>query len=295
MDVPSDTCVLIADHGIGDHYIVAGFAEAVARQHRVRIRVAGRRDLRFVADLFPAVDFYLDMPPQVNGQSLSADNVTGGRFFYAHFPQFELMRAVGYKDFHFLDAYRCRLQLPAEAQLSAARLPNANELDRARHWLEQHQATPGRTVILNIDARSISPDFPNADFWTTVADELRTHGYEPLVNQGPQTEVPIGLNSASIPLAEYRAIAMAAGRICSLRCGVSDLICDLPCPQVVVYPDIDYWGGPLLRGTGFTGFDLSQPPLEILARRENSELDARTIGRHFAEHAASLDAIVGVA
>ena len=32
MNAPANVCILVAQYGIGDHYIVAGFAEAVARQ-----------------------------------------------------------------------------------------------------------------------------------------------------------------------------------------------------------------------------------------------------------------------
>lgn len=286
MKVPPGICVLIADQGIGDYYISAGFAAAVARTHGVRTWLAGRPDLAFVADLYPAVERYLEWPRNLRAEAVSAFNVTSGGFFFAHFPQLELVRAIGFKDFHFLDAYRCRLGLLPEAQLTRPAPPREDELVRAREFLTNLEAPVGRTVILNLDARSFATDYVNGSYWTLIAGALRTAGLHPLVNAGPRTIVPPGLASVDIPLADFRAITLAAGGICSLRSGISDLVCDLSCPQVVVYPDLKFGGGPLLKGTSFTGFGLDQPPLEVLARRGHANADAREIVAHLTQPSA---------
>ena len=65
-----------------------------------------------------------------------------------------------------------------------------------------------------------------------------------------------------------------------MRSGVSDLVGNLPVPQVVVFPDFDYLGGPLIRGTTLTKFGLASPPLEILARKGRVQEDVRQISQH---------------
>jgi hypothetical protein len=282
MNAPSDVCILVAQHGICDHYIVAGFAEAVARKHKVKVWMAGRRDLAFVADLFPAVQRYIHWPDHMCAESIMTEIPRGGRYFFAHFPRMDLVRAVGFKDFHFLDAYRVRLSLPEEAELSPARQPNAEEIDRARAFLAKHNCPEGRTIILNIDARTTALGGVDPRYWPLLAAAFRVQGLHPLVNKGPTTLVAEGMRGASFTLAEYRAIVMAAGGICSVRSGVSDLVAGLPVPQVVVYPDANYLGGPLIRGTTLTKFGLAQPPFEILARRGNVQNDVRLISEHLA-------------
>ena len=112
MNVPPGRCVLIGDQGISDYYIAAGFAAAAARTHGVRIWLAGRPNLAFVADLYPAVERYLAWPRNLRAEAVSAFNAISGAFFFAHFPRSEDVRAIGLKDFHFLNAHRCRLVLP---------------------------------------------------------------------------------------------------------------------------------------------------------------------------------------
>lgn len=282
MKAPPDVCVLVAKHGIGDHYIVGGFAEAVAQRHGIKVWLAGRLDLAFVADLFPAVHRYIHWPDHMNAETIMTPRPEGGRYYFAHFPRMDLVRAVGFKDFHFLDAYRVRLFLGEDAPLSAARQPTGEELARARTFLAKHNCPAGRTVILNIDARTTALGGVDPRYWPLLAAAFRVQGLHPLINQGPTTEISEGLHGAPFSLAEYRAIVMAAGAICSVRSGVSDLVSNLPVPQVVVYPDAIYLGGPLIRGTTLTKFDLSHAPLEVLARKGHVQDDVRLISRHIA-------------
>jgi len=281
MIAPAEVCVLVAQHGIGDHYIVAGFAEAVARKHQTKVWLAGRPDLAFVADLFPTVERYLAWPAHMNAETIMTPRPTPGRYYFAHFPRMELARAVGFKDFHFLDAYRVRLFLDEAAELSSARQPNEAELAHARAFLEKHGCPVGRTVILNIDARTTALGGVDPRYWPLLSAAIRTQGLHPFVNQGPTTQLVDGMKGARFSLAEYRAIVVAAGAVCSVRSGVSDLVANLPVPQVVVYPDANYLGGPLIRGTTLTKFGLPTAPLEILARRGSVQQDVRDISAHF--------------
>ena len=281
MKAPPDVCVLVAQHGIGDHYIVGGFAEAVARRHRTKVWLAGRRDMAFVSTLYPAVERYLHWPDHMSAESILTAMPGPGRYYFAHFPRMDLARAVGFKDFHFLDAYRVRLRIKAEDELTAARQPGAEELARAREFLARHDCPAGRTVILNIDARTTALGGVDPRYWPLLAAALRTQGLHPFVNVGPSTQLGEGMRGASFTLADYHALVTVAGAVCTVRSGVSDLVSNLPVPQVVVYPDAEYLGGPLIKGTTLAKFGLAQPPLEVLARKGNVQQDIRLIAQHF--------------
>ncbi len=282
MEIPPDVCLLVADWGIGDHYIVASFAEAVRRHYGLRVWMAGRAHLGFLGGIYPSVERYFEWPTNRDAQHLSSWTIEGGKVFYAHFPKMELMRAVGFNGFHFLDAYRCRLGLPASANPTRPRLPTGPEMTAAIDFLRSHGLTPGRTVVCSIDARTTPTDGVDAGFWTALANELRAAGLAVLVNSGPSTAIPAGLVSASIELSLFRAVVQAAGGFCSVRSGLSDLACDLRCPQVVVYPDVRYWSGSLLEGTTFGKFGLTKAPYEVVVRAPEQATEIQAIVGFFA-------------
>ncbi len=277
MKIPSDIVLLVMDHGIGDHYIVAGFAEAIRKKFGLRVWVAGRKDLAFIAGLFPAAERYLEWPKNIKADSVGDIWIRGGSIFYSHFPRLELMRAVGYNGFHFLDAYRCRLGLPVEAQLSAAKRPDAASVAAACERIRELGFTPGRTVVLNIDSRTTLTTGVEPEFWTALGERLKEQGLEPLVNAGPATRIPEGLRSVSLNLPDFRATVVAAGAICSVRSGVSDLTCDLPCARVVVYPDCEYWSGRMIEAVGFDRFGLAEMPVEVLVTPSTAQERSREI------------------
>jgi hypothetical protein len=280
MTIPADVCLLVADYGLGDHYIVGAMADAVRRQYGVRVWLGGRVNLSFVAGLYPAVERYVELPPGREAAKADAWKIEGGKIFYAHFPELELMRAVGYNGFHFLDAYRCRLGLPVDAAMTRPRQPTAAELAAAGQLLGDNGFTPGRTVVLSIEARTTPTDGVDLAFWIQLAGELRQQGLDVLVNAGPTTRIPEGLKSLGLPLAALRPVVQSAGFFCSVRSGMSDLLCDLRCPQVVVYPDVQYWAGSLLAGTTFNRFGLTRVPHEIVVKAGYSTDEVRAIAEY---------------
>jgi hypothetical protein len=283
MQIPRDICVLVADHGVGDHYIVAGFAETIRRQFGVRVWMAGRDDLPFMTRLFPAVERYLHWPAKSSRAGLKETRIRGGALFDAHFPGLELMRAVGYRDFHFLDAYRCRFGLPPDAPLSQPARPSEDELREAQAALEAAGIPVGRFVLLCPDARSTPTDGVTPGFWQGVAQGLRAAGLTPVVNTGPGAKAPEGMEDFSAPLQWLRSVAMLSAGVCTVRSGLSDLFCDLPCAQAVVYPEVRYWAGPLRHGTNFQRFGLEHPPHELTVTPASAAQSAREIVALFAD------------
>jgi hypothetical protein len=168
MQAPPDVCVLVADYGVGDHYIVAALAAEVRRRYGLRVWLAGKAQLAFLSGLFPAAERYLTWPENLKPAQLTTKHVQGGTFFHAHFPGLELMRAVGYNQFHFLDAYRCRLGLGAEAALSPARLPDAAEIAAAGESLRALGLEPAECVLVSPEARTTPTDGVGPEFWGGV-------------------------------------------------------------------------------------------------------------------------------
>lgn len=286
MKIPDDVCVLVADHGVGDHYLVAAWAEAVAARHGVQVWMAGRADMAFLPRVFPAVRRYLEWPAGASRAGLTEKQVKGGVLFDAHFPGLELMRAVGYRDFHFLDAYRCRLGLAAEAPLSRGVLPGVAEVEALATQLRANGITPGRFVLLGVDARSTPVGGLDGDFWRRVADRLDVVGLQGVFNVPLNVTMPEGVAAVSAPLVQLRGIAMAAAGVCTVRSGLSDLFCDLPGTRGVVFPDVAYWAGPLWRGTGFGPYGLAEPVCEWVVGAADRESAPERIANYFAESLA---------
>jgi len=264
MQAPPDVCVLVADYGVGDHYIVAALAADVRSRYGLRIWLAGKARLAFLSGLFPAAERYLTWPENLNPAQLVAKQVRGGTFFHAHFPGLELMRAVGYNRFHFLDAYRCRLGLRPEAALSQARRPRSDEIEAARTTLRAHGFDPAESVLVCPEARTTPTDGVGPEFWAALYAGLAAAGLRPVVNASPNCGLPDGVGRLSPELSELRALAGACAGVCSIRSGFSDLVCDLPMPGVVIYPQVRYWAGTLLEGTTFDRYGLAAAPTEIV-------------------------------
>ena len=257
---------LLACQGIGDHWLACAFAREIRNTHGFDVGiVAGNPRYAFIGSLFPKPLRYAGWRESEFDEQRS-NILAAGSFFYAHFPNLDLMRAVGHGDFHFLDAYRCRLGLPLDAFPSTSRQPTAEELARAGAYLTENGLPPGRTVVLCCDARTTPTTGIDAAFWLGLVTELRSQGITPVLNAGPSTPPLPGVASLPITLADFRSVVQAAGAVCSVRSGLSDLVCDLTCRRAVVYPDVGYWGGRLHPATTFSRFGLASPPFEIVVR-----------------------------
>lgn len=282
MKIPQDTCVLVAGRGVGDHYLVASVAEAVARHYGVRIWLAGRLDMAFLVRLFPAVEKYLHWPTHTACDVLWGTQVRGGTMFDAHFPDSEVVRKVGDQDFHFLDAYRCRLGLPPGTRLSRARLPGQDEVAAVVAQLTKVGIEPGRFVLLGIDARTTPTTGVDLNFWQRIALRLRDAGLLPVINAAPGTALPPESVCVAAPLARLRALAMTSAGVCTIRSGLSDLLCDLPIPQSVIYPDVRYFAGSLRAGTSFARYELDETPYEVTVTSGSAEATSSDLARFYA-------------
>jgi len=257
-------CGLIAACGIGDHLLVLALSSAVTAHHGLRVAtVAGAPRFAFLRDLFPAPPAYVAWQAH-EVDARWANRLAAGRYFYTHFPLGAIRDRIGIDGHHFLDAYRTRLSLPSTAGLTPRRQPNDAELRGARDTLIRLGLPPGRTVILAPDANTTPTGGDHADFWFALASALKAHGWTPTVNGGPATPDVPGVGRLPAPLADVRALAVAAGAVVSVRSGWSDLTCDLPCRRVVMFPDVRFFSGTLRESTTFARYGLGDPPGEVL-------------------------------
>lgn len=263
--LPPDSCGLFLREGIGDHILPLAFAPALLSTHGLRIAaVAGKPRLAFVADLFSPAPAYAPWTETNPWDWERGAILAPGSWFVAHFPDFELFRAVGVSGYHFLDAYRARLGLPPSTPLAFPRLPTTAERAAARALLADAGLTPGSIVILCAHSRSTPAPGVPPSFWTDLATALRATGRQPVFNLGPGAPSPApDFPALDIPLPLFRALTLEAGAICSVRSGLSDLVCDLPCHRSVLYARTSFGGGPLLVGTTFSRYGLPTPSLEI--------------------------------
>lgn len=257
-------CGLIADYGIGDHLIVLAFAEAVSSHHGLTVRaVAGASRFTCLRDLFQDPPEYIPW----QGDPLDArwaDRLTAGRFYYAHFPGWTIADRIGADGFHFLDAYRMRLSLPPHAGLTPRVQPDEDAVGAARQRLARLGLPAGRTVLMATDSTTTPTGGDHTAFWRALAEALIAHGWTPVVNGGPGTSPLSGLTCLPAPLADVRALAVAAGAVVSIRSGLSDLTCDLHCRRTVVFPDVRWYAGTLQEGTTFSRYGLHDPPVEVV-------------------------------
>lgn len=275
-------CGLVAAYGIGDHLLVLALAPAVQAQHGLAVRwVVGNPRYAFLADLFAPRVGYAAWTLQPGDERFAPD-LSGGRFYYAHFPTALQRGGIGRAGRHLLDAYRARLGLAPDAPLAPRRPPDPPELAQAVRTLEAAGLPPGRTALLGIDATTTPTGGAGVALGLALGAALRARGWAPVVNAGPTTPALAGLPSIAAPLPQVRALATAAGAVVTLRSGLSDLTADLACRRVVAYPDVPWEEGSVLGGSTFARYGLADPPLEVVLDPASPDAAAARAAAHVA-------------
>jgi hypothetical protein len=258
-------CGLVAQWGIGDHYLVCALALAVERATGLHVVVAGNPRYAFLADLFHGVTRYVPLPLRLINRECGLHEIRAGAFSYAHFRGWELFRACGYRDFQLIDAYKCLLRLDWNEVPEAPIQPAPSELIRAREFLERERLPSGRTAILCPEAISIAVGPIDDMFWRRLAAELRACGLVPVINTGPRARLIEGIRAVQIELPDFRAVAECAGYFFAVRSGICDLVSNLAtCQKIVFYPDTALAYGSVFSGANFTGYHLANAPLEVI-------------------------------
>jgi hypothetical protein len=260
-------CGLVAQWGIGDHYLVCALAHAVERETGLQVVVAGNPRYAFLANLFRGVKRYEPLPQGLINKECGRREIVPGAFSYAQFRGFELVRAFGYRGFRMIDGYRCLFRLDCEEMLETPAQPSPAELARGREILEEENLPCGKTAILCPEANSIPVGRADDAFWCRVAAELTDAGLTPVWNAGRGVGMIEGTRRVRIELCDFRAVAANAGYFFSVRSGLCDLVCDLAgCRKVVFYPDERSGYGSVYASASFESYSLADPPFEVILK-----------------------------
>jgi hypothetical protein len=261
-----DEIGVVCQRGLGDVYIVSALAHEIKASLGARsISLFVMPRYAFIPAIFPSVDKIIGIPAAINIYKLGSYQLAKGSLFYGHFPEMSLLNFAGRNGVNFLDCYKTLFHLPEDCSLQAPALPGETELEEAGQLLSKLNAPPGRTVILCPDTVSValSGDSTPKEFWNTVSSELGRAGFKVLTNAGPQSWQVEGTEMIDIPLRLFRAVALTAGHVTANRSGICDLISDLDIKLVVLYPKINFFGGPVIKGTSLRKMNLSQSALEM--------------------------------
>jgi hypothetical protein len=261
-------CGLITQYGIGDHFLVCALARALAQKTGLRVAVAGTQRYGFIAGLFPSVERFVPLPAALVNEELGEREITPARFAYAHFRGLELFRAVGYRGFQIIDAYRCLLGLDPSASLEPPSLPEGAEVAAARTMLEREGLPPGRTALLCMATTTTPTGGVDHAFWERLAHALSRAGLVPVINTHAGMATLAGLRGLHLQLADFRATAVACGHVYAIRSGLCELACDLPCEKAFIFPDTRYFGGNLHSGTSLSRYGLARPAREFVLDRD---------------------------
>ncbi len=232
---------LLLSHGIGDHLIAMGLAAAFEQARGETLSyVVGRADLAFLANLYAPQRPYVALPDGLDARAFEYD-ASGTRPFYAHFPGYHLASMIGYRDLTLMDAYRCRLGLPADAVPELPRAPRDSEVERAKTSLLDRGLRPGRTILLCTKSRSLRCSGLIDQLWMPLAAQLRSEGFDIEVNDDPELSDRLSLpRHDPLPLDQWRAAVAACGHVITFRSGLSELALNTGARHAVVFPHISH-------------------------------------------------------
>lgn len=108
--------------------------------------------------------------------------------------------------------------------------------------LDKMGVVPGRTVILSPVAYCVKTMEPL--FWRLIGRDLEARGYRVFVMLSEDEENEYGFPRIFFPYRDSAAVLQYAGHFIGLRSGFCDIISEIPCNQVILYPkqkdELDY-------------------------------------------------------
>lgn len=100
--------------------------------------------------------------------------------------------------------------------------------------LDKMGVVPGRTVILSPVAYCVKTMEPL--FWRLIGRDLEARGYRVFVMLSEDEENEYGFPRIFFPYRDSAAVLQYAGHFIGLRSGFCDIISEIPCNQVILYP-----------------------------------------------------------
>ncbi len=232
--------------GFGDTYLICSLAEALCQKYnRDHITLYIKPSHRFITNLFPCVKAEL-FPSWYKVNHIENIRFDVHRIFYAHFPK-AMTATIGYKGLTLLDAYKILFGLPENTTLTQPLPISGTEFTEAEKLLKKHNLVLSKTVIIMPEANS--SDDLSLDMTKKIYEGFATQGMTPVIMAIKQERIS-GCTYIDIPLNLVRAVAQKSGTVVSVRSGMSDVLSNVPCTLIVLYPDITWLGGKFIDGAG---------------------------------------------
>lgn len=103
---------------------------------------------------------------------------------------------------------------------------------------EWEEIVPGKSVILAPYAKSVTALKP--EIWERIVRECRSRGYACYTNVAGEEKPLPGTVPISPSIAQIRPLAEKAGIFVGIRSGLCDVVRDVACKKVALYPDYRY-------------------------------------------------------
>lgn len=265
---PGENEMAVACYGqIGDAYMLSRYAKAAKKQHGLeRIVFYARPKHAFIPRLFKGVDAVVDIPADVPAHLLFDGSVGGQHSKHPRIvgQSLALMWAMGYGGLLHDDVTKISLGLPQTTQPEDAVKPSKPEMDSAEEKLRRLNLKPGRTALLIPGAVSTAGRAEPSVDWAGLCSQLCELGWAVVANEGPEGRLIPAIPSVRFALEDLRPAAAASGLVVSNRCGLTDLLSDLPVAHIAFYPSIQWCLGKLVDVHGLKANRLAENALEIV-------------------------------
>ncbi len=244
--------------GLGDTHMISSLASSFLSIHRGdRFVIYAKESHRPIVESFPSARY--KKLPRWFKPGVVQNPRFDRRIIYAIFPE-EIIRALGYKGFNLMDAYKTLFKLPFDVTPATPRAGTAREIEDAAAFLQRHDLPEGRSAIIAPEANS-SPGLDIA-FVTTLAEKLRSEGFKIYIHSLKGMKIPETMTGA-IPLGIFRHVTERAGMLISVRSGLCDILSGSKCKLIVLYPKVRWHFGTLYDETNLRSLGLSSTAHEI--------------------------------
>lgn len=261
-----DAVALLPRCGVGDFYYVAALHRKFESTHGIKAAILCPHTRYEVVSAFVQEDRIVRIPDGLARGAAGWRMLRRGRLFYAHFYPWEPKWLMGSRAFTLQQAYLKILNLDPNAALPYPVPLSRLDIAGAKQMLVELGATE-RTVIAFPSAIS-TPGLGPA--WAGLLRNVaRDRGWTVLWNSPPEGRVPGDIVLPQVPLQRIRALCACASLIVAVRSGICEWISSTPVNQLVLYPDISYYGRPFQTNATLRGLPGATYRTEVRLRSQH--------------------------
>ncbi len=283
IDIKSDEWFFILPYGIGDLYLFISLLNAFKRENNSQ-NVSIGLVKQFQSQLFEVFDVQINRIVIINNNELqfcSRNSLSIGKPIILHpeyfFPK-SFYSLIGYKGITLNDVYKLMLNLPIQTKNEK---PILNQIHLVAAYTKYNLYNPERnqSVLLSPHANSFVENTIAFEFWQKLTEELNLMDYRVLINSNKQPfidikhVVPVDFSlTEAIPFVEHCEFFIG------VRSGFCDLISTAKTKKIIIYPDMNWYTGTYLSGSGLYNMGLANDPItEIEIGKNSTEIDLLNI------------------